>query len=198
MRDHPLGVGWNQAIGVYEKNYSPPKNGAAAITTNDYLMLGATLGVPALFCFGMYLWLTLVREGAGRGARGAVSQGQKAEGGKSGKREAGTNERGGEEVDQSLLTSAATGLNRDFFSATCHAGAMVLLVGFWFDGGLFKLPTAATFWILLELGAVQPQNCIIVSTVAKATTDKPADGKNTERKNFDRNVLTTDFADDTD
>jgi hypothetical protein len=44
-----------------------------------------------------------------------------------------------------------------FLPATCHAGAMVLLVGFWFDGGLFKLPTAATFWILLELGS-QNQN----------------------------------------
>jgi hypothetical protein len=29
---------------------------------------------------------------------------------------------------------------------------VVLLVGFWFDGGLFKLATEATFWILLELG----------------------------------------------
>ena len=29
---------------------------------------------------------------------------------------------------------------------------IVLFVGFWFDGGLFKLATAATFWILLELG----------------------------------------------
>jgi len=36
--------------------------------------------------------------------------------------------------------------------ATCRAGAVVLLVGFWFDGGLFKLATGATFWILLELG----------------------------------------------
>jgi O-antigen ligase len=34
----------------------------------------------------------------------------------------------------------------------CRAGAVVLLVGFWFDGGLFKLATGATFWILLELG----------------------------------------------
>jgi hypothetical protein len=33
-----------------------------------------------------------------------------------------------------------------------RAGAMVLLVAFWFDGGLFTLPTAAVFWILLELG----------------------------------------------
>ena len=44
-------------------------------------------------------------------------------------------------------------LTSDFLSATCHAGAIVLLVGFWFDGGLFKLATAAVFWILLELGS---------------------------------------------
>ena len=37
-------------------------------------------------------------------------------------------------------------------AAACRAGAIVLLVGFWFDGGLFKLATGATFWILLELG----------------------------------------------
>jgi hypothetical protein len=40
----------------------------------------------------------------------------------------------------------------DWFSTVCRAGVIVLLIGFWFDGGLFKLPTAATFWILLELG----------------------------------------------
>lgn len=34
-----------------------------------------------------------------------------------------------------------------------RAGALVLLVAFWFDGGLFELATAAPFWILLELGA---------------------------------------------
>jgi hypothetical protein len=33
----------------------------------------------------------------------------------------------------------------------CRAGAVVLAVGFWFDRGLFKLATRATFWILLEL-----------------------------------------------
>jgi hypothetical protein len=33
-----------------------------------------------------------------------------------------------------------------------RAGAVVLLVGFWFDGGLFELPTACSFWILLALG----------------------------------------------
>ena len=35
--------------------------------------------------------------------------------------------------------------------ATCRAGAIVLLVGFWFDGGLFKLSVATVFWTLTEL-----------------------------------------------
>ena len=35
----------------------------------------------------------------------------------------------------------------------CRAGALVFLVAFWFDGGLFTLATASVFWILLELGA---------------------------------------------
>jgi len=35
---------------------------------------------------------------------------------------------------------------------SCRAGALVFVVAFWFDGGLFDLPTAAVFWILLELG----------------------------------------------
>ena len=48
-------------------------------------------------------------------------------------------------------------MEMDWLQTTCRAGAIVLLVGFWFDGGLLKLATAATFWILLELGSVQPR-----------------------------------------
>ena len=40
----------------------------------------------------------------------------------------------------------------NWLQIVCRSGAIVLLVGFWFDGGLFGLSTAATFWILLELG----------------------------------------------
>jgi len=119
--EHPwFGTGWNQPEPLYENYYQPSKlTEGFAIQINDYLMLGATLGIPALFCFGMYVWLTL---------------GGKAESGKAGKREL-------EEV-----------ADVDWQRTVCHAGAIVLLIGFWFDGGLFKLPTAATFWILLELG----------------------------------------------
>jgi len=37
----------------------------------------------------------------------------------------------------------------------CHSGAVVLLVGAWFDGALFNLATAAPMWMLLELGNVR-------------------------------------------
>jgi hypothetical protein len=46
---------------------------------------------------------------------------------------------------------------RSILQATCRAGAIVLLVGFWFDGGLFKLATGSVFWILLELGRIEPR-----------------------------------------
>jgi putative inorganic carbon (HCO3(-)) transporter len=110
MRDHPLGVGWNNAVSVYAKNYSPPEDGAAAITTNDYLMLGTELGLAALLCFVSYIAICL---------RGKCRI----------KNEAGR------------------------IQVACRASVMVLLVAFWFDGGLFKLPTAALFWVLLELGS---------------------------------------------
>jgi hypothetical protein len=90
-------------------------------------MLGATLGMPALFCFVTYIWLSLKQRSEARS--------QKSDGGIPA-------------VDLRPLTS-------DLWQATCRAGAIVLLVGFWFDGGLFNLPTAATFWILLGLGAVE-------------------------------------------
>ncbi len=114
MAEHPwFGAGWSQPEPMYEQYYLPPRlggSGGSAIQLNDYFMLGTTLGVPALFCFGMYVWLSLMRS-AECGVRSA-----------------------------------------DWLKAVCRAGAIVLLVGFWFDGGLFKLATAAPFWILLELG----------------------------------------------
>jgi hypothetical protein len=42
-------------------------------------------------------------------------------------------------------------------STIASSGAVVLLVGFWFDGGMFKLPTTAVFWVLLELARISPR-----------------------------------------
>jgi O-antigen ligase len=39
----------------------------------------------------------------------------------------------------------------DWTQRACRAAAFVLLVSFWFDGGLFDLAPAALFWMLLEL-----------------------------------------------
>ncbi len=127
MRDHPFGVGWNNAVTVYEKDYSPPENGAAAITTNDYLMLGTQLGWPGLICFVTYVGLCF-KKGQGRGATESGTPG-----GTSGKPAGGT----------------------PALRCACRAGALSMLVAFWFDGGLFTLATGSVFWILLELGSVQ-------------------------------------------
>ena len=56
-------------------------------------------------------------------------------------------------------------------SATCRAGAVVLLVGFCFDGGLFKLPTATVFWVLLGLGRGTDARC----RIPDAGPEKPND-----------------------
>jgi O-antigen ligase len=115
--EHPwFGVGWGRTEPLYDNYYIPSNlSNGAAIEMNDYLMLGATLGIFACFFFGMYLWLSLVQK-----------------------------------PRRKMKNLEDTQL--DCFKTTCRAGAIVLLVGFWFDGGLFKLPTAATFWILQELG----------------------------------------------
>lgn len=139
MRDHPFGIGWNKAVSLYYKNYSPPEGGAAAITTNDYLMVGTELGVPALMCFVTYLTLcyrTNRRSAAvAAGGCGSVSP------------PAGTS--GGTPVELADETSA--------LRVACRSGALAMLVAFWFDGGLFQLPTAALFWVLLELGSQVPK-----------------------------------------
>ena len=125
MRDHPFGVGWNNAVSVYAKDYSPPEGGAAAITTNDYMMIGTELGIAALVCFVAYVGLCF------------RSPKPKVQSPRSG-------------TDAALDIKPST---LDATKVACRSGALVLLVAFWFDGGLFKLPTAALFWVLLELGA---------------------------------------------
>jgi len=133
--DQPwFGVGWDRPEPLYEHYYLPPKlTESAAIQMNDYLLLGATLGIPALFSFCMYLWLSLSVK--------VESKKQKAE-----------------------ITDA------EWLQTTCQAGAIVLLVGFWFDGGLFKLATASTFWILLELGNVRHEGTLADENGTKAET----------------------------
>jgi hypothetical protein len=149
MRDHPLGVGWNQAVSVYEKKYSPPENGAAALTMNSYLMLGTELGLPGLICFVAYVALCfrvrphLVAADVRRLHLKSAASEPPHVGGYS---LAGATPGG---------TPGAPADETSALRCACRAGALVLLVAFWFDGGLFDLPTAAVFWVLLELGAAR-------------------------------------------
>lgn len=135
MRDHPFGVGWNNTVQVYQDHYCPPEDGAAAITTNDYLMIGTQLGIPALVCFVAYVALCFrsSRRSAAVAAAGCGGVSPPAE------------TPGGTPGEPADVTSA--------LRVACRSGAFSMLVAFWFDGGLFVLPTASVFWILLELGA---------------------------------------------
>jgi hypothetical protein len=146
MRDHPLGVGWNQAVDVYDKNYSPPEGGAAALTMNSYLMLGTELGLPGLLCFLAYVAPRF------RSPKPKVQPPSRRSDVLACR----------EDGSPKLGNDAALDLGHWTLDATqvvCRAGAVALLVAFWFDGGLFNLPTAALFWILLELGAeTKPQS----------------------------------------
>jgi len=52
---------------------------------------------------------------------------------------------------------------------TVRAGAIVLLVGFWFDGGLFKLPVAIVFWTFMELARIEFITPLPVAAVQEAS-----------------------------
>ena len=173
-----FGSGWNQPGRLYKRYYSLPEAPeSAVIELNDYLLLGATLGIPALICFGMYVWLALTQtpnlKWGARPPRAQFSapsrktsdaQESSDDSRHSNKPEAGREARPATPVAGVLPAPDETisefpTQNReletaqiDWLQTTCRTGAIVLLIGFWFDGGLFRLPTAATFWILLELG----------------------------------------------
>jgi hypothetical protein len=159
MAEKPwFGYGWNQPERVYDQFYRPSKvPEGAAIQLNDYLTLGTTLGIPALLCFIAYVGLSLTRPpssvlrpltaGEGPGAGGPRTEPPAP---------LSLAFRGSPRRSQTKAGTLAFSLQPSAFRAVCRAGAAVLLVGFWFDGGLFKLATAAPFWILLELGRAEP------------------------------------------
>jgi hypothetical protein len=123
MGNKPLiGFGWGKAEEVYSKEYRAARlEESAAIQMNDYLMIGISAGTPALACLLGYLLLT------GFQVSGFKFQARQAEA-----------------LELGLKTM-------DFLPTVCFAGAVVGMVGFWFDGGLFKLPTCVVFWVLVEL-----------------------------------------------
>jgi O-antigen ligase len=114
ISDQPLtGYGWVSWQGIHAKFYQPlMQEEGAAITLNDYLIIGIINGMPALFMLIAYIVITIYPE------------------------------------KRANQTPAAN----QFLGHIAKAGIIVMLVGYWFDGGLFKLALAAPFWILAELG----------------------------------------------
>lgn len=133
MRDHPFGVGWSEGVKTYELSYMPPQGGAAAIMTNDYLMLGTQAGVPALACFFVYVALCL-------------------------KRQLYTKKTQKNESSDGNFKFDIHGLN--FVQIGCFASVLAMLITFWFDDGLFRIPIALVFWILLEVGTTRDLSMI--------------------------------------
>jgi acetyl esterase/lipase len=125
MADRPwAGFGWNQPEPMYDQYYRPPAIAEGmAIQLNHYFVLGMSVGLPALVCLLAYVALRL---GCQHGC--------------------GTTQADGGQPASVLHSPPSLPL------APCRAATVVLLVGFWFDGGLFSLPTATVFWVLLELG----------------------------------------------
>jgi O-antigen ligase len=131
MAEHPLsGVGLGGFQREFQQQYAPPLlTEHWSIILNDYLTIGMALGVPALLCFACLLWVhwnraSLCHRETSRSPNAPLAQAPVCNGPDS----------------QSLLTLGYRG------------ALIVLLIGFWFDGGLFKLALATPFWVFLELG----------------------------------------------
>ena len=166
--DYPwLGAGWNQPEPLYEHYYLPPKlSESLAIQMNDYLLFCASLGIPALLCFGLYLWLSLTWK---------PEAGERVQ--ESGWRNP---------VDRRMIFGHWSFAS---LQTICRAGAIGLLVGFWFDGGLFKLPTAATFWILLEMGGICTHQIHQLGSLAKNSVNSMIVSSRESVPNLGRRVV---------
>ncbi len=181
------GFGWNQPERVYDQFYRAPKvTESAAMQMNDYFTLGTTLGIPALVCFLVYVGMSLTRNTERKDRTSPRPSPRRGEGEKQApaRREVdflsapGGRGEGQGEVSAVGTNSgdcmSETGWKRcpttDWLRVTCRAGAIVLLVGFWFDGGLFKLATGSVFWILLELGRSEAVELLESESVKTAET----------------------------
>lgn len=143
MADKPLtGFGWNEPENTYNDWYIPPQLvEGRAITLNDYFTLGMTLGLPALVCFIIFINFSI------KSAEGGIDQR--------------TSQNGNNHLHPASTGSLLPRIEIDWSRVTCRAAVMVILVGIWFERGLFQLALATPFWIFLEISAsakIQPQH----------------------------------------
>jgi hypothetical protein len=155
MADRPfIGFGWNNLEIVYNYYYLPLTMAeGAAIQTNDYLKLGVALGTPALICFVVYVWFSVFERIRSRDRGDSTQQPSyvNSEGCVANMKYPIAEFDADKEETQNSLYPTMT--SDKCIVATCRAGALVMLVGFWFDGALFQWSTAFPFWILIEIGA---------------------------------------------
>lgn len=130
--DNPYqGIGGNMTLPLYQQYYLSHKlSDSSAIQTNDILIFATMFGIPALFCFLTYFYTVFYKDFA----------------------------RNSNLTEQIVIAvdnygDASNSLKSGHWLApSCRAGALVLFVGFWFDGGLFTFPLGYLFWLFLELG----------------------------------------------
>jgi O-antigen ligase len=158
IADKPwFGFGWNQPELMYNSYYRAPiVEGGMAIQLNDYWTLGMTLGLPALLCFLVYTWLSLSRGPSSLHFTTARQRTESRE-----QMEEDGRQKLGAMIEKSEIRNPKSEITEmDWLQTICRASVIVLLVGFWFDGGLFKLALAVPFWILIELGLRQPKAAV--------------------------------------
>ena len=148
LRAHPwFGVGWGQVEKEFAEGYRAARlEESAAVQLNDYFTLANSAGLPALLCFLAFVGLSFTRspECRVRNQEKAPHPGPLP-----------SAERGSVLVSPTSAT-LDFGPETPALAPACCAAALVLLIGFWFDGGLFKLAASAVFWLLLGLANVIP------------------------------------------
>jgi hypothetical protein len=150
--DRPLlGFGWGRTELAYQQSYRAKRlDESMAIYLNDYLTLATSVGALALVCALIYVGLRL-RGGTTApifhpqshfNASPRLCDGQ-----------------AGCDVSPWMRKVGAVSVTSTSFLdlplvVVSRAGVAVLMIGFWFDGGLFKLAIGPLFWVLVEFSRV--------------------------------------------
>ena len=141
IADNPVTGLEFQDVETWYNEYYKPANllEGGAIKLNSFLLMGATMGLPALlglwFIIGRFLF-------TGRSAA--------------------MNPSARKRKSEPTNGDAASGDHPDLMIAdallrmTCRACVVILVIGFCFNGGLFALATSLPFWVYCELGRQEP------------------------------------------
>jgi O-antigen ligase len=189
MADKPgRGFGWKQPERAYDKLYRKPKiEEHMAIQMNDYLMLGTTLGLPALACFLVFVALSLfARERFNRPPKVPCPAPSSTFHPPSSTFHPPSSTFHPPSstfhppsstfhppssilhLPSPMLHPRCSILHSPFSIQACRAAALLLLIAFWFDGGLFRLATGTLFWVVLALAASAGRPFVIQNPVKQS------------------------------